>query len=98
MKTASVDFAANYYFCRGEGNNFHLQNSCTQPEPRRIMSTQAQPTLKKGSHGPEVKRLQELLNQADRKKNFGNPPPLPVDGEFGPNTETAVKNFQNFMD
>ncbi len=34
------------------------------------MSTQAQPILKKGSHGPEVKRLQELLNQADRKKNF----------------------------
>ena len=60
------------------------------------MSTQAQPILKKGSHGPEVKRLQELLNQADRKKNFGNPPPLDADSEFGPNTETAVKNFQKF--
>ncbi|MBP5976220.1 peptidoglycan-binding protein [Brasilonema sp. CT11] len=60
------------------------------------MSTQAQPILKKGSQGPEVTRLQNLLNQADRKKNFGNPPPLHVDGEFGANTETAVKNFQKF--
>jgi hypothetical protein len=34
------------------------------------MSTQAHPILKKGNHGPEVKRLQELLNQADRKKKL----------------------------
>ncbi|KAB8335590.1 hypothetical protein SD80_004625 [Scytonema tolypothrichoides VB-61278] len=60
------------------------------------MSTQTQPLLQKGSKGPEVTRLQNLLNQADRKKNFGNPPPLQVDGEFGGNTETAVKNFQKY--
>jgi hypothetical protein len=39
------------------------------------------PTLRKGSRGEYVRQLQTLLSIA-------------VDGEFGPKTETAVKNFQ----
>lgn len=44
------------------------------------------PTLKMGSKGPDVKRLQETLN----KKGYA----LKVDGDFGPSTQAAVKNFQ----
>ena len=44
------------------------------------------PTLKMGSKGPDVKRLQEALN----KKGYS----LKVDGDFGPSTQAAVKNFQ----
>ncbi len=56
----------------------------------------ALPVLRRGSKGERVKFLQDLLNQADRKQNFGNPPPLKVDGDFGQNTETAVKLFQKY--
>ena len=45
--------------------------------------------LKVGSKGPEVKRLQELLN----KKLTPNPN-LVADGIFGKKTEAAVKAFQ----
>jgi hypothetical protein len=41
-----------------------------------------------GSRGPDVKNLQELLN------NFHPPSHLNVDGEFGPRTEAAVRVFQ----
>ncbi|MBW4508179.1 MAG: peptidoglycan-binding protein [Scytonematopsis contorta HA4267-MV1] len=58
--------------------------------------SRALPTLRRGSQGQQVKLLQDLLNQADRKQNFGNPPPLNIDGDFGANTETAVKNFQKY--
>ncbi|PWL28268.1 MAG: hypothetical protein DCO96_09855 [Fluviicola sp. XM-24bin1] len=37
--------------------------------------------LRKGSRGPEVKELQEILG-------------IPADGIFGSQTETAVKKFQ----
>ena len=48
------------------------------------------PDIKKGSKGNAVRLLQELL------KDFAYPPydPGPVDGDFGPLTETAVKAFQ----
>lgn len=42
--------------------------------------------LKKGSKGPEVRKLQEALNKNGSK--------LTVDGDFGKNTEDAVKKFQ----
>lgn len=42
--------------------------------------------LKKGSKGPEVRKLQEALNKNGFK--------LKVDGDFGKNTEDAVKKFQ----
>lgn len=49
-------------------------------------SSNINPTLKMGSKGPDVKRLQELLN----KKGYQ----LKVDGDFGTLTQAAVKNFQ----
>ena len=47
------------------------------------------PTLKRGSSGESVKRLQELLNQ-----NGITEEPLVEDGKFGAKTENAVKQFQ----
>jgi lysozyme len=46
----------------------------------------AQTILKKGSEGPDVKRLQELLVAAGQR--------ITVDGDFGPRTEAAVRAFQ----
>ena len=51
-----------------------------------LTPSSSKPTLKKGSVGPDVTKLQQALNS----KGFT----LTVDGEFGPNTETAVKQFQ----
>src|SRR5262245_1495526 len=51
--------------------------------------------VKKGSKGNGVRLLQEIL------KSFGYPPydPGPIDGDFGPLTEAAVKAFQGaFLD
>jgi|SRR5215467_37405 len=51
--------------------------------------------VKKGSKGDGVRLLQELL------KHFNHPAydPGPIDGDFGPLTETAVKAFQtDFFD
>jgi peptidoglycan hydrolase-like protein with peptidoglycan-binding domain len=47
----------------------------------------AEPTLKKGSKGPDVKDLQDAL----KALGFN---PGPIDGIFGPKTEVAVKAFQ----
>ena len=47
----------------------------------------AQPTLKKGSKGIEVKRLQSDLN-------YLNVASLDVDGDFGSKTLSAVKKYQ----
>jgi peptidoglycan hydrolase-like protein with peptidoglycan-binding domain len=44
------------------------------------------PTLRNGSNGASVTRLQQLL----QKKGYN----VADDGDFGPNTETAVKKFQ----
>lgn len=44
-------------------------------------------TIKRGNSGDEVKSLQSRLNELG---GYG----LSVDGEFGPKTETAVKDFQ----
>ena len=45
------------------------------------------PTVKRGSKGDAVKRLQRLL------RDFGYSPGA-VDGDFGPKTEQAVEAFQ----
>lgn len=45
-------------------------------------------TLKKGSTGKEVNKLQESLNRNKAK------PKLKVDGVFGPMTESATREFQ----
>jgi len=46
-------------------------------------------TLKTGSNGPEVRRLQTMLNKVGHVT-----PPLRADGGFGPKTYTAVVAFQ----
>lgn len=47
------------------------------------------PVLKSGSHGEHVARLQKLLNAI-----LAPVPPLAEDGDFGRNTESAVRAFQ----
>jgi N-acetyl-anhydromuramyl-L-alanine amidase AmpD len=49
----------------------------------------APPTLRRGALGWQVIRLQRLLRQQGML-----PEPAPIDGDFGPLTETAVKAFQ----
>ena len=49
----------------------------------------AEPTLKRGSEGPDVTDLQEALIELDFK-------PGEVDGVFGVFTESAVKSFQKW--
>lgn len=46
------------------------------------------PTLRNGSHGPDVKRLQRILVMI-KLLGFER-----IDGAFGPTTETAVRSFQ----
>jgi peptidoglycan hydrolase-like protein with peptidoglycan-binding domain len=48
------------------------------------------PTLKRGAKGNYVKGLQSTLNRAINAK-------LQEDGQFGPATEIAVRNFQKFF-
>ena len=47
----------------------------------------AEPLLKRGSSGTAVRQLQEALKEAGHG-------PGPIDGEFGPATEAAVRAFQ----
>lgn len=48
--------------------------------------------LKKGSKGEQVKTVQRLLNSLGYKGKNGKP--LSVDGDFGTNTDYAVRNYQ----
>jgi peptidoglycan hydrolase-like protein with peptidoglycan-binding domain len=45
------------------------------------------PTVRRGSTGPAVTLLQQLLT------DYGYDPGV-IDGDFGPNTENAVRSFQ----
>jgi len=46
--------------------------------------------LRKGSSGPEVIRIQQIMNEVSGSG-------LTADGQFGSMTETAVKNWQSFF-
>ena len=65
------------------------------PAPQLAQPTQLQNMIKtgqyvqRGSRGASVNELQAMLNRA------GAQPPLTVDGQFGPQTDRAVHNFQN---
>lgn len=61
----------------------------TSDKPKLADST---PNLKKGSTGTQVRKLQECLNYFGFKGKDGKP--LTVDGEFGTNTEYALRAFQ----
>ena len=56
-------------------------------QPANTTSTTGSTTLKKGSTGSEVKKLQERLKELGYLKGS-------ADGDFGDATENAVKNFQ----
>lgn len=49
---------------------------------------QGQSLLRRGASGPQVESLQQMLNRA------GANPPLATDGQFGPLTQAAVREFQ----
>jgi peptidoglycan hydrolase-like protein with peptidoglycan-binding domain len=53
-----------------------------------LLSTGDTPTLRQGSSGAAVRRLQRALTAA-----LGSA--LAIDGSFGPNTETAVRSYQS---
>ncbi|MFZ0317744.1 MAG: peptidoglycan-binding domain-containing protein [Candidatus Sulfotelmatobacter sp.] len=46
--------------------------------------------LSAGTNGPDVRALQEGLNQ----RNDGIAPPVKVDGAFGPETDKAIREYQ----
>jgi peptidoglycan hydrolase-like protein with peptidoglycan-binding domain len=50
------------------------------------------PTLKVGSHGPVVRRLQEVISNGDWSQG-----PVAADGEFGQETRAAVEAFQAYV-
>jgi peptidoglycan hydrolase-like protein with peptidoglycan-binding domain len=68
-----------------------LVGGATRASLKSSLSTNTTPassgTLREGSRGDEVRRLQDLLND----QGF---PPGPIDGIFGPRTVIAVMSFQ----
>jgi peptidoglycan hydrolase-like protein with peptidoglycan-binding domain len=48
--------------------------------------------LKRGSEGPQVKELQERLNETRQREGLD---PIKVDGKYGKETEQAVRDFQD---
>lgn len=84
----SVQILRNYY-----GNNIELVNNA----PVRS-STPSYPgtPLRVGSRGPSVVQMQVMLNRIGQ--NYPAIPRIsPVDGIFGPQTEAAVRRFQQIF-
>ncbi|MBV9182159.1 MAG: peptidoglycan-binding protein [Acidobacteria bacterium] len=53
------------------------------------------PTLSEGSHGTAVERLQTVLNEGRGDFAPSSNPVLTVDGDYGPQTATAVRGTQH---
>lgn len=61
-------------------------------EPKPPKPASVPPNLKRGSSGEQVRILQKCLNYLGLKGKDGNK--LTADGEFGSNTEYALRSFQ----
>ena len=70
----------------------HTVMAITDGQNVKDTPTVAEPTLRKGSSGTQVKLLQKNLNSLGYKDKNGKK--LEVDGSFGANTEYALKAFQ----
>ncbi|MDP7205101.1 MAG: peptidoglycan-binding domain-containing protein, partial [Pirellulaceae bacterium] len=69
---------------------FHSRVTSNHRAHRKQVNRQRQPSLlKRGSQGRVVEDLQRTLNARLKPS-----PGLSVDGSFGPNTEKAVRRFQ----
>ncbi|MGE0707927.1 MAG: N-acetylmuramoyl-L-alanine amidase [Planctomycetota bacterium] len=66
-------------------------SSTTAPSSGLAGALGAVPPMARGAHGEDVRRLQQLLNW-DRRA--AGSPALEEDGVFGPDTETALHEFQ----
>jgi hypothetical protein len=62
-------------------------NSWHKPTPGK--SSSGRPTIRKGAKGQQVKDLQIILN-----RDYPSYSKLKTDGDFGPGTESVVKEFQ----
>lgn len=54
--------------------------------------------ISKGSFGPSVRELQKILTSLAKIEDNLKIDPKGIDGDFGENTEKAVKAFQEFQD
>ena len=72
-----------------EGINRSLPTNTPRVSAPELQSTIGSGNVvKRGASGTEVRELQSLLNQS------GAQPQLEVDGDFGPRTQSAVRDFQ----
>jgi murein DD-endopeptidase MepM/ murein hydrolase activator NlpD len=94
----------------GIGNRVpHLHFGVIQDRPQNVCmshqeiaeliwgsGTTQHPRLAHGSLGKEVRNLQRILTLLSRRNDMRALDPIGVDGDFGDNTEKAVKAFQQF--
>jgi murein DD-endopeptidase MepM/ murein hydrolase activator NlpD len=94
----------------GIGNRVpHLHFGVIQDRPQNVCmshqeiaeliwgsGTTQHPRLAHGSHGMAVRNLQRILTLLSRRNDMRALDPIGVDGDFGDNTEKAVKAFQQF--
>lgn len=84
----SIQILRNYY-----GNNIEIVNDA--PIQGLVISYPGTP-LRQGSRGPNVVVVQTALNRVSQ--NYPAIPKIsPVDGIFGPQTEAAVRRFQQIF-
>lgn len=85
---SSIQILRNYY-----GNNIEIVNDA--PIQGLVISYPGTP-LRQGSRGPNVVVVQTALNRVSQ--NYPAIPKIsPVDGIFGPQTEAAVRRFQQIF-